>query len=345
MRYLERAEQALEAWFLLYGLQPELDQFHLLASGLKELPPVESWRQHSRLCADGAPLEFCYGLGARPVGPGFTIDAGPYGAGQEQRLEHALKLARQAAESLSCDSRMLVDLADCCKNRRGDLRSLAIWLGMAYGREGGRSSHVVPRLKLYLSNGRREAAMGLKRALETLAALGPAPHNSASSILGALREAGYFRQLALTLEPGGNIQTKLYFRMARVDKALLSRLSSLAGVPEESFTRYVKAFLGEGKDWHDPEAGIGLALDREGESAGLVLYHCLRYYFPDDAAVRQRVLETGPAFGWDTAHYRAASRLLEGNTTARSCWLAGYGVARGGLDGLRLYCGTGSLLN
>ena len=335
--YLNAVAELLSDWFLICGHNDApLTPFREATRYMALPPPAAGKPIRSRLAADGAPVELCERIGPACQGPAYTIDPVPFVTDPGSRLEMAHVIASRLLRNTSGNADIMEQSRAVLSPRYAPEEQASLWIGIVHQDNGDE------RIKLYYNLNGHASTYFWPRAERFLQQLDLMPSQSPYKVLAHLGQYATLRQLALSVTRSGRLKAKLYFRLRRVNAQLLDELANSAGVESHIFHRYVQRMLGAGSGWCDPNAGIGIALDG-GEIEALALYHYTRAYFRDDAALRHRVLEMAPEFGWDTRVYRTSSRFLDVPVHPRLRTLIGFGVTRTGMTGLNIYARSGHL--
>ena len=338
--YIFHVRRILENWSLLSDRPIDLKSYSLLTSGLCHLPDSSFWKNHSCLCADGAPIEFCETLSNTISGPAYTIDPGPYQAPPLDRTFHALDLS----ESVLAQSKnekgfhhTVGTIRTWISKNKNPERSFRLWLAVSCQEYGD------PIIKLYL-NFKKEFLKEILPTIEPLLRnLQRQPDGIGAPIMTLLAKEGYLKQIGVTLKPDGVSKVKLYYRLPRIDYLRLKHFCGVAQIPSHIFTEYVHKMLQKKSDWADRRSGIGIEMGHDGQCNALAFYHYTNKYFCNDEVLRERVEVFGRQCGWNLTRYRQICRLLQYDPYICQRPLLGFSATKLGGAGLRIYSSTGDL--
>jgi hypothetical protein len=310
--YFQRIGALAESYRLLAGIEPSWSaDLSRLSACHRTLPPYDRWRDYSRLCVDGAPVELVETLRQGAGALSINCDGGPYGASAAERLDQAVGLAASQWPEIQSLRRILFPPHVAAQ-------PFSLWLG--FSAEG---------TKLYWNLAWRETPDAWRRALAALELLNCRPDAEAESLLRDVARQGYLKMLALDRRNRG-VSAKIYYRLTQPPDR-----------PE--FAAYRRRLLGITSDWSDPNTGIAVQLGSTGELQGVALYHYCAPYFRDDGELRRRVIAQASAFGWQTDVYRLTSRLIDERAHGPLRRLAAFSCAVTGVTQLHLYATTGYL--
>jgi hypothetical protein len=312
-KYFEHLRSLIE----IYGLAedqrvPWSEDLEPVLKNLGAMPRFDTWRAYSRLCVDGAPVEFVEKIGETRGELSVDCDTGPYGANPAERLRHAVDLASPYWPEIH-------SLRAALFPAHVPVTPFSLWLGFS-----GTGT------KLYWNLSWLETDDAWRRALAALEVVGCEPDGETTHYLRLLGARGFPKMLALGRSRNSETAAKIYFRLTEP-------------VNWPQFDCYRRRILQRGRDWNDPNVGVGVQFGRGGHLSGLSLYHYTSSYFRDDDELRRRLLDEADAFRWDTDVYRTTSRLIEGGPGSRLRGMAGFAWTPAGRTKLQLYSTSGYL--
>jgi|GEM_PF-3185300 len=353
--YRLRLLATVQDWHLLAGGTPQtwteqVREVERLFSHLGNGVEPSQWRQFSKLCSDGSPVEWCERLSEEdtPHGPAYTIDPAPYTTDDKNKLP----MARQSLEMLLAQEGLDISLpGDLIRILNGEFLDhpipeeasqgvASLWMGVEH-----RPDRAKRLIKLYINLNWRHMPEPWEQISFALTRLGCPPDDLTAWMIRPLGSQGYPKMLAIALSADARPGAKLYYRMHQMDKNRLFQIIEGASWPRAPFEKYLKTVLNSGEFWSDGNTGIGLGLRGEAGLTSLSLFHYASPYFRNDTDLRHAVLSASPEFSWKSEGFRLSSRLLEvpDEQHHRLRHLLGFSVHANGRTGLRLYSRTGYL--
>ena len=328
--YLERLETLLGHWLTLSGYdRTALEYFQAFTSNLHPMPPYPAWKEYSRLCPDGSPVQFCEIVSHSVSGPAFIVDPGPYGAPAEMRLQVAADLASEAlarSSSATATISRIQSLLAAVREREPDL---ALCLGYSSGRIG-----------IYFTANSHLRSATWRTMIASLPGF-RAQTNASKSVLALLAHYGHRTAVALQIGASGDRSTDISFRIAKANSPLLDSAATSAGLSPAPFRLFLRRILQQRDAWQDVKATAAVRISDEGAVEELSFIIDARRYFRTDDELRTTVLSVAPDFDWDISLFRPASRLLAspGSRPVRSS--VAISALPAGASRLRIFSKTG----
>jgi hypothetical protein len=353
--YRLRLLATVQDWHLLAGGTPQtwteqVREVERLFAPLGNGVEPSQWREYSKLCSDGSPVEWCERLSEEDThhGPAYTIDPAPYTKDEELKLP----LCRQTMEMLLAQEGLDISLpGDLIRILNGEFMDqpipaeankgvASLWMGVEH-----RPDRPKRLIKLYFNLNWRHMPEPWEQLSFALTRLGCPPDSLTEWMIRPLGMQGYPKMLAIALSADARNAAKLYYRMHQMDKNRLFQIIEGAAWSRKPFENYLKHVLKSGEFWSDGNTGIGLGLRGEAGLTSLSLFHYAAPYFQNDTDLRHRILSTASEFSWKTEGFRLSSRLLEAPDEQhhRLRNLLGFSVHANGRTGLRIYSRTGYL--
>jgi hypothetical protein len=262
----------------------------------------------SRLSEDDTPIQLATAIGAGPPALRFVGDAGPPGAGGEERMRTARAAMTELAAILGIEPELaavaplLVELAPEAARALLDDHAGAFWIGAAF------APGATPRMRLYVNGswGGPEAARGRRTRFAAWFDGAEVWAEAERRMPAALTPLGF----ALTLAPGRATRGAIYLRAFGLRLADYTRLAEATAGPAnaELIAAFGTSLLGPDAAHPTPSAVLSFGFGAGALAAELELCaHCL---FRDDAEAETRLLTLVAAQGLDPAPYLTLLRHL-----------------------------------
>ena len=314
--YSQRVTQLLGDWALLAGQHIRIARDPRMAMLSRILPRFDGKPPaRSRLCADGSPVEFCERIGVLPQSPAITVE--PPAWEGISKLGALCRTVREIAPPQDVDVLRR-------KLKRYEDRVKTYWIGADFGQPNG------VRIYCHLKPDTRSAPPALP---------GVRLSSALRRVVSGLAQSGTLRLAASSFQAADK-GAKLAFQHP-LAAANLEALAGECGVPYAALRDYMRLLDPHRGGWRKSRCGLAVAVDADGDAAGLTVYHYAAPYFRDDQQLREFALRLAERFVWNTKTYRASSRLLD-RPGERVRSLIGFTVATNGGCAMRLYGRTGA---